>query len=59
VDAALYYAEHFDNMKAVLDQLNEEDAASAFFLFLAGLSFTGAIINGPKFHPKLTLAVQL
>jgi len=26
------------------------------FLFLAGLWFTGAIINGPHFHPKLTLA---
>jgi len=28
VDAALYYAEHFDKMKAVLDLLNEGDAAS-------------------------------
>jgi len=25
------------------------------FLFLAGLWFTEAIINGPNFHPKLTL----
>jgi len=28
VDAAVYYAEHFDKMKTVLYQLNEEDAAS-------------------------------
>jgi len=26
------------------------------FLFLAGLWFTGGIINGPNFQPKLTLA---
>jgi len=26
------------------------------FLFLAGLWFTEAIIKGPNFHPKLTLA---
>jgi len=28
-------------------------------LFLAGLWFTEAIINGPNFDPKLTLAAQL
>jgi len=31
-------------------------SAAVVFLFLAGLWFTEAIINGPNFHPKLTLA---
>jgi len=31
-------------------------SAVVVFLFLAGLWFTGAGINGPNFHPKLTLA---
>jgi len=31
-------------------------AAAVVFLFLAGLWFTEANINGPNFHPKLTLA---
>jgi len=31
-------------------------SAVVVFLFLAGLWFTGAIINGQNFHPKLTLA---
>jgi len=31
-------------------------SAVVVFLFLAGLWFTEAIINGPNFHPKLTLA---
>jgi len=31
-------------------------SAVVIFLFLAGLWFTEAIINGPNFHPKLTLA---
>jgi len=31
-------------------------SAVVVFLFMAGLWFTGAIINGPNFHPKLTLA---
>jgi len=31
-------------------------SAVVVFLFLAGLWFTGAIINGPNSHPKLTLA---
>jgi len=30
-------------------------SALVVFLFLAGLWFTGAPINGPNFHPKLTL----
>jgi len=30
-------------------------SAVVVFLFLAGLWFTEAIINGPNFHPKLTL----
>jgi len=30
-------------------------SAVVVFLFLAGLWFIGAIINGPNFHPKLTL----
>jgi len=32
------------------------DSAVVVFLFLAGLWFTEAIINGPDFHPKLTSA---
>jgi len=31
-------------------------SAVVVFLFLAGPCFTGAIINSPNFHPKLTLA---
>jgi len=31
-------------------------SAVVVFLFLAGLWFTKAIINGSNFHPKLTLA---
>jgi len=31
-------------------------SAVVVFLFLAGLWFTEANINGPNFHPKLTLA---
>jgi len=31
-------------------------SAVVVFLLLAGLWFTGAIINAPNFHPKLTLA---
>jgi len=31
-------------------------SAVVVFLFLAGLWFTEAIINGPNFYPKLTLA---
>jgi len=31
-------------------------SAVVVFLFLAGLWITGANINGPNFHPKLTLA---
>jgi len=31
-------------------------SAVVVFLFLAGLKFTGAIINGPNFYPKLPLA---
>jgi len=30
-------------------------SAVVVFLFLAGLWFTVAIVNGPNFHPKLTL----
>jgi len=30
-------------------------SAVVVFLFLAGLSFLGAIINGPNFHPKVDL----
>jgi len=33
-------------------------SALVVFLFLAGLWFTEAIINGPNFHPKLTLSAQ-
>jgi len=36
--------------------INTLVSAVVVFLFLAGLWFTGAIINGPNFHPKLTLA---
>jgi len=36
--------------------LNMLFSAVVVFLFLAGLWFTGAIINGPNFHPKLSLA---
>jgi len=32
------------------------DSAVVVFLFLAGLWFAGAIINGPNFHPNFTLA---
>jgi len=31
-------------------------SAVVVFWFLAGMWFTVAIINGPNFHPKLTLA---
>jgi len=31
-------------------------SALVVFLFLAGLWFTGASINGPNFHPKWNLA---
>jgi len=34
---------------------SDSHAAVVVFLFLAGLWFTGAIINGPNFQPKLTL----
>jgi len=30
-------------------------SAAVVFFFLAGLSFTGAIINGPNFHSKFAL----
>jgi len=30
-------------------------SAVVVFMFLAGLWFTEAIINGPNFHPTLTL----
>jgi len=35
---------------------NSVPSAVVVFLFLAGLWFTGAIINGPNFHPKFNLA---
>jgi len=40
----------------LLDRQKPIDSAVVVFLFLAGLWFTGAIINGPNSHPKLTLA---
>jgi len=51
-----------ESLKAVSPQKGAEaeplSSAVVVFLFLAGLWFTGANMNGPNFHPKLTLAAQ-
>jgi len=48
----------FDTLTKISFVLQALPIASAVvvFLFLVGLWFTGAIINGPNFHPMLTLA---
>jgi len=47
-----------DNIIAISANGNKRETLSAVvvFLFLAGLWFTEAIINGPNFHPKWTFA---
>jgi len=49
VDAVLYYAEHFDKVKAVLDHLTEEDAAS---IAAAKVQFRKPGISEPVAYKK-------
>jgi len=56
--ASSYNVNDFRGLPFCVATDNATPSAVVVFLFLAGLWFTGAIINGPNFLPQFALTAQ-